>query len=60
MAFLESCRSLRQSDPEVMVLLASLTVALAERIEAPAGSVPEAADAADLADLRARAWAELR
>jgi tetratricopeptide (TPR) repeat protein len=52
-AFLVSCRSLRQSDPEGMVLLASLAVALAERIEASAGSAP------DLADLRARAWAEL-
>jgi tetratricopeptide (TPR) repeat protein len=50
-AFLDSCRSLRQSDPEGMVLLASLAVTLAERIEAP--------DVADLADLRARAWAEL-
>jgi tetratricopeptide (TPR) repeat protein len=53
-AFLASCQSLRQSDPEGMVLLASLAVTLAERIEAP-----DAPGVAGLADLRARAWAEL-
>jgi tetratricopeptide (TPR) repeat protein len=48
---LEQCRSLRYSDPEGMVLTATLAVTLAEQIEA---GLPE-----KLADLRARAWAEL-
>jgi len=51
---LEHTRSLRQSDPEGMVLSASLAVTLAEQI------APERAPGrAALADLQARAWAEL-
>jgi len=52
-ALLEQCRSLRFSDPERMILAATLAVALAERTE----MTPEAA--AEQADLQARAWAEL-
>jgi tetratricopeptide (TPR) repeat protein len=47
-------RALRQSDPEGMVMTASFAVALAERL-AP-GQAP---GRAELADLQARAWAEL-
>lgn len=51
---LERSRSLRQSDPEGMVLNASLAVSLAEQI------APEhALGHGELADLQARAWAEL-
>lgn len=51
---LERSRSLRQSDPEGMVLNASLAVTIAGQI------VPgHALDRAALADLQARAWAEL-
>lgn len=51
---LERSRSLRQSDPEGMVITAALAVSIAERIE------PEhVLGAAALADLQARAWAEL-
>lgn len=52
-AFLDRCHALRRSDPEGVVMLASLAVSLAERI-APHGRSP-----AEIADLRARAWAEL-
>lgn len=49
---LERCRSLRHSDPETIVLTATLAVSLAERLDAGVfGAEP-------LADLRARAWAE--
>ncbi|HYU35545.1 MAG TPA: tetratricopeptide repeat protein [Thermoanaerobaculia bacterium] len=50
---LERSRSLRQSDPEGMVMSASLAVSLAEQI------APGALSLAELADLQARAWAEL-
>jgi len=50
-ALLELCRALRSSDPEGMVLAASLAVQLAERLDT--GSEPQTAD------LQARAWAEL-
>jgi tetratricopeptide (TPR) repeat protein len=50
-ALLDLCRSLRASDPEGMVLAASLAVQLAER----PGDGPEV----ETADLQARAWAEL-
>jgi tetratricopeptide (TPR) repeat protein len=49
----ELCRALRNSDPEGMVLAASLAVQIAERLEAASGAHPETAD------LQARAWAEL-
>jgi tetratricopeptide (TPR) repeat protein len=52
-AFLERCRSLRHSDPEGALMLASLAVSLAEQITA-LGRSAEAT-----ADLQARAWAEL-
>jgi tetratricopeptide (TPR) repeat protein len=52
-ALLEQCRSLRHSDPEGMVMTASLAVALAERLDASQN------EPAELADLQARAWAEL-
>jgi tetratricopeptide (TPR) repeat protein len=51
---LERSRSLRQSDPEGMVLNASLAVALAEQIP-PGQTLSRPA----LADLQARSWAEL-
>jgi len=50
---LEQCRSLRFSDPEGMVLAASLAVAIAERMDASRERGGEDAD------LRSRAWAEL-
>ena len=50
---LSHCRSLRFSDPEGMVLAASLAVTLAEKLEASQGRSEE------LVDLQARAWAEL-
>ncbi|MEA2602018.1 MAG: hypothetical protein QOF89_3010 [Acidobacteriota bacterium] len=49
----ELCRALSNSDPEGMVLAASLAVQIAERVEADSGVDPETAD------LRARARAEL-
>lgn len=49
----ERCRSLRFSDPEGMVLAASLAVTLAERAAARKGRSDE------LSDFQARAWAEL-
>jgi tetratricopeptide (TPR) repeat protein len=52
-ALLERCRSLRHSDPEGMVMTASLAVAFAERMDVDE-ITPE-----ELADLQARAWAEL-
>lgn len=52
-ALLAQCRSLRFSDPEGMILAASLAVSLGERMDA-ARENP-----GDGADLRARAWAEL-
>jgi hypothetical protein len=51
--FLERCRALRQSDPEGMVMLASLAVALSERIE------PKGVTLAEIADLQAKVRAEL-
>jgi len=51
-AFLDRCLSLRHSDPEAALMLASLAVSLADRIGAESGS-------AEIADLQARAWAEL-
>ncbi|HKV06920.1 MAG TPA: hypothetical protein VJ725_02205 [Thermoanaerobaculia bacterium] len=48
---LERCREIRTSDPEAAVMLATLAVTLAERLEA---RDPEA-----LADFQALAWAEL-
>jgi hypothetical protein len=50
---LDRSRALRHSDPEGMVLLASLAVSLSSQLDAGTG-VPEA-----LADLQARGWAEL-
>ncbi len=50
---LERCRSLRHNDPEAIVLMATLAVSLAERLDS--GSFGTGA----LADLQARAWAEL-
>ena len=52
-ALLKRCRCLRFSDPEGMILAASLAVSLAERMDA--GQVGPG----ELADLQARAWAEL-
>lgn len=52
-ALLDRCLSLRYSDPEGMVMTASLAVAFAERMDASQITLPE------LADLKARAWAEL-
>jgi tetratricopeptide (TPR) repeat protein len=52
-AFLERCRALRHSDPEGVLMLASLAVSMAERMT-PHGRSPE-----EIADLQARAWAEL-
>lgn len=52
-ALLERCRSLRHNDPETIVLTATLAVSLAERLDAS----PFGTEA--LADLQARAWAEL-
>lgn len=52
-ALFELCRNLRYNDPEGMTLSASLAVTLAERAAAAQGESPE------LADLQARAWAEL-
>ncbi len=52
-ALLERCRNLRYSDPEGMILSASLALTLAERETAAQG------DSAELADLEARALAEL-
>jgi tetratricopeptide (TPR) repeat protein len=52
-AFLDRCHALRHGDPEGVLLLASLAVSLAERITAH-GRSP-----AEVADLRARSWAEL-
>lgn len=50
-ALLDRCREVRSSDPEAAVMLSSLAVTLAERLEA---RDPEA-----LADFQALAWAEL-
>ncbi|HEV2843679.1 MAG TPA: hypothetical protein VG477_02440 [Thermoanaerobaculia bacterium] len=50
---LERCRALRYSDPEGMVLLASLAVTLAERLDTVSGKTEETAD------LQAKAWSEL-
>lgn len=50
---IERCRALRYSDPERMVLTASLAANLAERLD------PGSFGAPTLADLQARAWAEL-
>ena len=52
-ALIERCRSLRYSDPEGMVLSASLAVNLAQQALSKQG------ESAELADLEARAWAEL-
>jgi tetratricopeptide (TPR) repeat protein len=52
-ALFELCRNLRYNDPEGMTLSASLAVTLAERAAAAQG------DSVELADLQARAWAEL-
>jgi tetratricopeptide (TPR) repeat protein len=52
-ALLELCRNLRYSDPERMTLSASLAVTLAEKATATDG------ESVELADLQARAWAEL-
>jgi tetratricopeptide (TPR) repeat protein len=52
-ALLELCRNLRYSDREKLTLSASLAVTLAERAQASEGEVSA------LADLQARAWAEL-
>jgi tetratricopeptide (TPR) repeat protein len=52
-ALFERCRALRYSDPEGMILAASLAVTLAERTTARQGDSPEQAD------LEGRAWAEL-
>ncbi len=49
----ELCRALRNSDPEGMVLAASLAVQIAERLVSGSDVDPETAD------LQARAWAEL-
>lgn len=51
---LERCRALRYSDHEGMVLLASLAVTLAERLDSSHDRRPE-----DIADLQAKAWSEL-
>lgn len=51
-AFLDRCLTLRHSDPEAALMLASLAVSLAQRIAAEQGSV-------EISDLQARAWAEL-
>jgi tetratricopeptide (TPR) repeat protein len=51
-ALLSASRELRHQDPEVMVFLASLAVGVSERLDART-SAPV------VADLRARAWAEL-
>lgn len=55
-ALLDRCLSLRHGDPEELIITASLTVAFAERMAADTtdGSTPE-----EVADLQARAWAEL-
>lgn len=53
-AFLERCQALRHSDPEALVMLAGMAVALAERISADRSRSEEA-----VADLQARAWSEL-
>lgn len=50
-ALLERCREVRSSDPEAAVMLSSLAVILAERLEAP--------DPETVADFQALAWAEL-
>lgn len=50
---LDRCRALRYSDHEGMVLLASLAVTLADRLDTRSGR-PE-----EIADLQARAWSEL-
>jgi len=52
-ALIERCRTLRYSDPEGMVLSASLAVNLAQQALSKQG------ESADLIDLEARAWAEL-
>jgi tetratricopeptide (TPR) repeat protein len=52
-ALFERCRDLRYSDPEGMTLAASLALNLAQQETALKGESPE------LADLEARAWAEL-
>lgn len=52
-ALLELCRNLRYSDREKLTLSASLAVTLAEKAQATEGELPA------LADLQARAWAEL-
>jgi tetratricopeptide (TPR) repeat protein len=51
-AFLDRCLTLRHSDPEAALMLASLAASLAERIAAERGT-------AETADLQARAWAEV-
>jgi tetratricopeptide (TPR) repeat protein len=51
-SLLDRCRALRHNDPETLVLTATLTAALAERLD------PGPFGTAALADLQARAWAE--
>lgn len=55
-ALLERCLTLRHGDPEELIMTASLAVAFADKMAADTtdGSTPE-----ELADLQARAWAEL-
>ena len=52
-ALLSASRELRHQDPEGMIFLAALAVGVAERLDSRASSP------AAVADLRARAWAEL-
>ncbi|HVR97288.1 MAG TPA: hypothetical protein VMW27_11785 [Thermoanaerobaculia bacterium] len=52
-ALIERCRALRHRDPEAMVMVAALATTLAERLR------PEPYEVQMLADLQARAWAEL-
>ncbi|HYG62692.1 MAG TPA: hypothetical protein VEL74_08930 [Thermoanaerobaculia bacterium] len=51
---LATCHALRHRDPEAMVLAATMATGLTERLEQSDVQGPKA-----LADLRARAWAEL-
>lgn len=52
-ALIERCRALRHRDPETMVLVAALATTLAERLQSGLYETEI------LADLQARAWAEL-
>lgn len=58
-ALIEAARGLRHRDPEGMVMIATYAAEVADRLSPRDGSPAKSAGIADVADLQARAWAEL-